>query len=64
MKPRKLGDLWKRQDELRMLISAYETELNEIEQQINRITGEEPTQYKRVYDDENPDYIRNTEDGI
>ena len=46
MKPRKLGDLWKRQDELRMLISAYETELNEIEQQINRITGEEPTQYK------------------
>lgn len=52
MKLRKLGDLWKRQEELKMLINAYETELREIEERINVIMGENVTSYKQIYDDE------------
>lgn len=64
MKPKKLGELWKRQDELKLLINSYEAELREIELHISRITGEPAASYKQVYDDENPYYIQNTEDGI
>jgi hypothetical protein len=60
----KLGDLWKRQEELKMLINAYQSELVEVESKIGNITGEKFSIYKEVYDDQNPDYIKNTEDGI
>ncbi len=59
-----LGDLWKRQEELKMLINAYQLELNEVESKIGHITGETYTSYKEVYDDQAPDSIKGTEDGI
>lgn len=59
-----LGDLWRRQDELRMLINAYQSELTEVESRIGHITGETFTAYKEVYDDQAPDSIKGTEDGI
>jgi hypothetical protein len=59
-----LGTLWKRQEELRKLIDAYQLELNEIESKIGHITGESYTTYKKVYDDQVPDSIKGTEDGI
>lgn len=64
MKPKKLGDLWKRQDELRLLISTYNSELKEVEKQISSITGEPINSYEQLYDDEAPDSIMGTEDGI
>lgn len=62
--PKKLGDLWDRQEELRRLIDSYQDELVEIEKRISSITGQSSVSYDQIYDDQNPDYIRNTEDGI
>lgn len=62
--PKKLGDLWDRQKELERLINSYQDELAEIEKRISSITGEKSASYDQIYDDQNPDYIRNTEDGI
>ncbi len=62
--PKRLGDLWDRQKELKILISAYQDELAEIEQRISSITGEKSASYDQVYDDENPDYIRQSQEEI
>lgn len=64
MKPKNLGQLWKREEELNMIIKSYESELQDIRQQIAKITGTLNTHYDPIYDDENPDYIRGSEDGI
>lgn len=65
MKRETLGELERRRDELRLLINSYELELYKVERRIHAIIGgPEKTTLSRIYDDENPDYIRNTEDGI
>lgn len=63
-KPKNLGELWKRADELTLLIAAYQQELKEVEDRINQIQGLTKTTYDRVYDDENPDYIRQSQEEI
>jgi len=47
-------------------IAQYLKEIQAIDLAIRAITGKSPTEVSalELYDDQNPDYIRNTEDGI
>lgn len=46
--------------------AQFESEINELEQAIKTLTGENPKAYGLTerYDDDKPHYIKNTEDGI
>lgn len=59
---RALQMLQKRRDEILAIIQPLEHELVDIDNAIVKIDGK--TTLDQVYDDQNPDYIKNTEDGI
>lgn len=69
MKKRTLGILWKELDELTSqrdaIIKRLDKEIADVQKEINLIMGN-PRECKneQIYDDENPNYITGTEDGI
>lgn len=48
------------------LIAQYNSQIAEIEDALDVLAGKKVwrTENQELYDDQNPDYIRNTEDGI
>lgn len=48
------------------IVNKYDTEIGEIEDALDKLSGKSVWRPEKseAYDDENPDYIKGTEDGI